>query len=360
MRYDVVVIGSGFGGSVTALRLTEKGYSVGGAGGRPALRRRRVPEDLLAAARASSGPRRLRLLRHPADHPARPRSKAGGGCWCSSGAGVGGGSLVYANTLYEPLRRRSTPTRSGGTSPTGGPSWRRYYDQAKRMLGVTTYPTHDPRGRGDAGGRRADGRRRHLPPDPGRACFFGRPGERVADPYFGGAGPERTGCTALRRVHDRLPARREEHPGQELPVPGRAAGAVVHPLTTVTAVRPRPTAAATRSRPRAPAPGCAGAAGRSTPTRWSSRPGRSAPSGCCTRCGPTGALPRCRDRLGELTRTNSEAILGARCRSRARADGLDFTDGVAITSSFHPDEHTHIEPVRYGKGSNAMGLLQTC
>jgi len=68
-----------------------------------------------------------------------------------------------------------------------------------------------------------------------------------------------------------------------------------------------------------------------------------------------GHLPRLSDRLGELARTNSESILG----SIARDDSVDYTQGVAITSSFHPDAHTHIEPVRYGKGSNAMSLLQT-
>ena len=68
-----------------------------------------------------------------------------------------------------------------------------------------------------------------------------------------------------------------------------------------------------------------------------------------------GHLPNVSPRLGELTRTNSEAILGA----RTFAGDADFTKGVAITSSFHPDDHTHIEPVRYGKGSNAMGLLTT-
>ncbi|MGH3856429.1 MAG: GMC oxidoreductase, partial [Pseudonocardiaceae bacterium] len=71
----------------------------------------------------------------------------------------------------------------------------------------------------------------------------------------------------------------------------------------------------------------------------------------------TGVLPQLSPRLGELTRTNSEAIVGA---SRHTVDPLrDFSRGVAITSSFHPDEHTHIEPVRYGRGSNVMGLLQT-
>ena len=70
-----------------------------------------------------------------------------------------------------------------------------------------------------------------------------------------------------------------------------------------------------------------------------------------------GVLPRLSARLGELTRTNSEAIVGA---GRPTVDPEnDYSRGVAITSSIHPDENTHIEPVRYGKGSNAMSLLQT-
>ncbi len=68
-----------------------------------------------------------------------------------------------------------------------------------------------------------------------------------------------------------------------------------------------------------------------------------------------GLLPNLSDRLGELTRTNSEAILGA----RTFRPGVDYSRGVAISSSFHPDPQTHVEPVRYGKGSNAMGLLAT-
>jgi cholesterol oxidase len=68
-----------------------------------------------------------------------------------------------------------------------------------------------------------------------------------------------------------------------------------------------------------------------------------------------GVLPRVSARLGHLTRTNSESILGA----IAPDTTVDYSEGIAITSSFHPDEHTHIEPVRYGKGSNAMSFLQT-
>ena len=106
MRYDVVVIGSGFGGSVTALRLAEKGYSVGVLEAGRRFADDEFPRDVLAGPPLPLGAE-ARLLRHPADHPAPlgATGKAGGGVLVLSGAGVGGGSLVYANTLYEPLRR---------------------------------------------------------------------------------------------------------------------------------------------------------------------------------------------------------------------------------------------------------------
>jgi len=68
-----------------------------------------------------------------------------------------------------------------------------------------------------------------------------------------------------------------------------------------------------------------------------------------------GKLANLSSKLGALARTNSESILGA----VATSPNADYTQGVAITSSFYPDEHTHVEPVRYGKGSNSMGLLQS-
>ena len=67
-------------------------------------------------------------------------------------------------------------------------------------------------------------------------------------------------------------------------------------------------------------------------------------------------LPKLSGALGKLSRTNSEALTGA---IMPRKSEIDFSKGAAITSSFYPDEHTHVEPVRYGKGSNFMGLLQT-
>ncbi|MGN9812041.1 FAD-dependent oxidoreductase [Micromonospora sp. BQ11] len=357
MRYDVVVIGSGFGGSVTALRLAEKGYRVGvlEAGRRftdeefprTSWRLRRF---LWAPKLGCYGLQRITLLR-AADR------RAGGGVMVLSGAGVGGGSLVYANTLYEPL-----------DAFYADPQWRditdwraelgRHYDQAKRMLGVTTYPrtTGADRAMRAVADRMGVGDTFHATPV---GVHIGRPGERVADPYFGGAGPERTGCTHCGSCMTGC-----RHGAKNTLVKNylwlaERLGVQVHPLTTVTAVRPaadggyevhteRTGAWLRRRRQVVHADQVVFAAGALGTQRL------------LHEMRETGALPALSPRLGELTRTNSEAILGASVpRQRARAERTDFTQGVAITSSFHPDPQTHIEPVRYGRGSNAMGLLQS-
>jgi choline dehydrogenase-like flavoprotein len=185
--YDVVVVGSGFGGSVTALRLTEKGYRVGvlEAG-------RRFTDDQLpktswdvrkfvwAPKLGYYGIQRIHLLRD---------------CLILAGAGVGGGSLNYANTLYRP-----------GAPFFNDPQWAHitdwkdelspYYEQAKRMLGVVLNPDMTP----------ADEIMKAIAEDMGVGdtfvqtpvgVFFGEPGKTVADPYFGGAGPERTVITLV-------------------------------------------------------------------------------------------------------------------------------------------------------------------
>ncbi|HSE54093.1 MAG TPA: FAD-binding protein, partial [Nocardioidaceae bacterium] len=188
LDYDVLVIGSGFGGSVTALRLTEKGYRVGvlEAGARF------EDEDF---ARTSFDITRF-LFRPEVGCYGIQRIDSLKDCLIVSGAGVGGGSLVYANTLYEPLPAFYQD-----------PQWRDitdwqdelapYYDQAKRMLGVVQNPLRTP----------ADDVMEKVANDMGVGetfhptpvgVFFGGPeqakGERTADPYFGGAGPDRNTC----------------------------------------------------------------------------------------------------------------------------------------------------------------------
>ncbi|MDZ5445650.1 GMC family oxidoreductase [Micromonospora sp. 4G57] len=357
MRYDVVVIGSGFGGSVTALRLAEKGYSVGVLEAGRRFADDEFPETSWRARRFLWAPKlgcyglqRITLLRS-ADR------KAGGGVMVLSGAGVGGGSLVYANTLYEPL-----------DAFYADPQWRditdwrdelaRHYDQAKRMLGATTYPvrTGADRAMRAVAERMGVGHTFHATPV---GVHIGRPGERVPDPYFGGAGPERTGClhcgscmTGCRHGAKNTLVKNYLWLAERL-------GVQVHPLTTVTAVRPtadegyevhteRTGAWLRKRRQVIRADQVVFAAGALGTQRL------------LHEMKATGALPALSPRLGELTRTNSEAILGASVpRRQARERRLDFTEGVAITSSFHPDPQTHIEPVRYGRGSNAMGLLQS-
>ncbi|WP_027940925.1 FAD-dependent oxidoreductase [Amycolatopsis taiwanensis] len=342
----MIVVGSGFGGSVAALRLTEKGYRVAviEAG-------RRFADDefaetswdlrryLWAPPLGCFGIQRVHLLRD---------------VMILAGAGVGGGSLVYANTLYRPLKPFYTDRQWAHIT-----DWESelapYYDQASRMLGVVTNPTITP----------SDEVMRKVAADLGVAdtfrptpvgVYFGKPGETVDDPYFGGVGPRRTGCTECGSCMTGCRVGAKNTLVKNYLYLAERGGAKVIPMTTVTAVRPhgdgrfevdirRTGSSSSRCRRTLTAEKVVLAAGT-----WGTQR-------LLHRMRDTGALPRLSPRLGELTRTNSEAIIGA---ARRTVDpDRDFSRGVAITSSIHPDETTHIEPVRYGKGSNAMSLLQT-
>ncbi|QIK75465.1 GMC family oxidoreductase N-terminal domain-containing protein [Nocardioides piscis] len=349
LDYDVLVIGSGFGGSVTALRLTEKGYRVGvlEAGARfedadyPATSFD-AKRFLFAPALGLYGIQRIDMVKD---------------CLILAGAGVGGGSLVYANTLYEPLDAFYRD-----------PSWAHitdwkselapYYDQAKRMLGVTETPWHTPSDEVMRQVAAEMGVENTFHPTP-VGVFFGQAdqqGTAHADPYFGGAGPERNACIGCGECMTGCRHNAKNTLVKNYLYLAEQAGAVVHPLTTVTRVRPRDGGGYTvearwtkakMSRRTATKSFTAGqvvfsAAALGTQKLLHQLKGE-------------GDLPHVSDRLGVLTRTNSEAILGALAPDLT----TDYTQGVAITSSFHPDEHTHIEPVRYGKGSNAMAFMQT-
>jgi cholesterol oxidase len=341
--YDVVVVGSGFGGSVAALRLIEKGYRVGvlEAGRRfaddeLATTSWQLRKFLWAPALGCYGIQRIHLLRDLV---------------VLAGAGVGGGSLNYANALYRPPDAFFRYSRWAHIT-----DWRAeldaHYDQAQRMLGVTTYAGHTAADEVMQRVAQDMGVLKSYQPTP-VGVFFGRPGKEVDDPYFGGAGPRRTGCTECGSCMTGCRVGAKNTLVKNYLYLAERGGAVVHPMTTVTALRPQADGTwlidAVRTgkgwRRTVRAKQVVLAAGT-----WGTQQ-------LLHRMRDDRVLPRLSSRLGELTRTNSEAIVGA---GRETVDPLrDFSRGVAITSSFHPDEHTHIEPVRYGRGSNAMALLQT-
>jgi cholesterol oxidase len=353
-HYDVLVIGSGFGGSVTALRLTEKGYRVGvlEAG------RRFTPETLpstswdvrnflWAPALGCYGIQRIHLLRDVV---------------VLAGAGVGGGSLNYANTLYQP----SSPAFYRDPQWASITDWRAeldpFYDQAQRMLGVVTQPSVTPSDEVMREVAREWGREDTVTPTQ-VGVFFGRdgakePGVTVPDPFFGGAGPDRVGCLECGECMTGCRHGAKNTLDRNYLGLAERAGAVVHPETTVLSVRPRagggyevvtrPTRHHRRRRVVFTADEVVFSAGT-----WGTQ-------SLLHRLRDSGALPRISARLGHLTRTNSEALVGAMSRRAPERGGpRDFSQGVAITSSWHPDPDTHIEPCRYGRGSNAMGLLTT-
>lgn len=342
--YDVVVVGSGFGGSVTALRATEKGYRVAVLEAGRRFDTNTLPRSswqlrkfLWAPRLGLRGIQRITPLKDIA---------------VLSGAGVGGGSLVYANTLYEPLAPFYTDPQWGHIT-----DWREelapHYDQARRMLGVNEVPEDTP----------ADAYIRRLADEMGVAdtyhrtpvgVWFGEPGERVADPYFGGEGPDKVGCTHCGSCMVGCKVGAKNTLDRNYLYLAEKNGAVVHPDTQVTDLEPltgggwristdRP-GAVVRHRPRT-----------FTAERVVLSAGVLGTVKLLLRLRDEGRLPALSDRLGEVVRTNSEAIVGA----SARVAMPELTKGVAITSSIHPDAQTHIEPVRYPPRSNAMGLLTT-
>ncbi len=341
--YDVAIIGSGFGGSVAALRLTEKGYRVLVIEAGRRLDDADLPKTswrtkdfLWAPALGCYGVQRIHMLPDAI---------------ILAGAGVGGGSLVYANTLYvppEPFFKDKQWAHITDWQSELAP----YYDQAKRMLGVVQNPTMTP----------ADIELKAVAEEMGVGdtftltpvgVYFGDgPGVDAPDPFFGGRGPQRTGCIECGECMTGCRHNAKNTLVKNYLYLAESAGAEIQPMTTVTgleqfgegfAIDVKRTGSRKKGRRRILAKQVVMAAGAYNTQRL------------LHAMKDTGRLPNLSSTLGELSRSNSESLLGAITKDRSR----DYTQGVAITSSFYPEPHTHIEPVRYGKGSNMMGLLQT-
>jgi cholesterol oxidase len=185
--------------------------------------------------------------------------------------------------------------------------------------------------------------------------FFGEAGEVSDDPFFGGAGPDRTGCIGCGGCMVGCRHDSKNSLDRNYLYLAEQAGASVLPERQVTAVRPLPEGGyeVVSERP-GPVRGRAVRYHRVEQVVFSA--GVLGTVRLLADMKERGSLPHLSSRLGELTRTNSESIPGA---SSARGSDVDYSTGIAISSSIYPDNHTHIEGVRYPAGSNAMALLAT-
>jgi cholesterol oxidase len=347
--YDWVVVGSGFGGSVSALRLAEKGYSVAVLECGKRFSDDDFPNSTWDSRRYFWAPRvgmkgifRLSLFKDIA---------------VVSGSGVGGGSLGYANTLYVPPSPFFEDPQWADLAP-----WEAalapHYETAQRMLGVVVHDNDDP----------ADQLLRELGEELGVAdtyrktpigVYLDNPGRTVPDPFFEGAGPERTGCMQCGRCMVGCPHGAKNTLVKNYLWLAEHLGVEVQAERTVTDIRPLGAADGSG--------GYAVTSERSGILRGRRRRTASArgvivaagPLGTnklLQRCRLGGSLPRISDRLGELVRTNSESILAVRVPDDYPED---LTRRVAITSSIYPDPHTHIETVTYGEAGDSMSTLNT-
>jgi cholesterol oxidase len=347
--YDWIVVGSGFGGSVSALRLSEKGYKVAVVESGKRFTDKDFPKSTWDLRRYFWAPR-LGLRGIFRLTPFKDVS-------ILSGSGVGGGSLGYANTLYVPPSKFFEDPQWADLA-----DWERelkpHYDEAQRMLGVVNVNTDDAsddllREYGEHLGVGDTYRKTPV------GIYFGEAGKTVPDPFFGGEGPDRTGCTLCARCMVGCPVGAKNTLVKNYLWLAERRGTEVIPDRTVTEIRPL-----------GAADGSDGYA--VTSERSGMIPGRDkrtitargvvvaagalGTNKLLQRCRLNGTLPKISARLGELVRTNSEMILAVTVPEDYPED---LTKRVAISGSIYPDPDTHIETVSYGTAGNSMGMLYT-
>src|SRR3954470_20887516 len=349
--FDWAVVGSGFGGSVSALRLSEKGHRVcvlecG----------RRFADDQFA--KNTWDARRYWWM---------PRLGFKGIFRLStfkdvsvvSGCGVGGGSLGYANTLYRAREAFYADPQWNHLSQDWKAELRPFYDEAERMLGVVDVTVDDPADDLLHEFGRAIGVEKSYAKTRVGVYFGDGPGVDHPDPFFGGEGPPRTGCQFIGRCMVGCPVGAKNTLEKNYIWFAERNGVQIEPERTVVDIRPlgengadgyeivheRSGAWLRKDRQVLRARGVVVAAGALGTNKL------------LQRCKRDGSL-QISDRLGELVRTNSEAILAVTLPKDA-LEGADMTKRVAISGSIYPDQDTHIETVSYGNDGDSISFLYT-
>jgi len=339
--FDFIVIGSGFGGSVSAMRLSEKGYSVAVVEKGKRWQKEDFPKTnwntrkyMWMPKLGCYGFQMLTQLKH---------------VLIFHGGGVGGGSLVYANQLLVPPDEVFERQEWGinDCKETIMP----HYEEAKRMLGANPSPQV---GQADKCLRDVgiEMRGEDTFHKNNVGIFFGTPDKTVPDPYFEGRGPKRTGCTFCGSCMVGCPVGAKNTLDKNYLYLAEGNGARIIPETEVTGVRPWNGGYEIITRK---------STGLSHPERIYRAKGVVFSGGVLgtvkllMQCRLNGMLPNLSSQLGNFVRTNSEAILGVMSRDKS----VDWNDQIAITSGIYADESTHIEMVRYNKGSDALLNLLT-